>query len=344
MSLSKTNQQFFIMGLVALLNADKGIVNSLNTMAGGEGRTADTAKKVLVKYEESGGDIYEALEGFDETVRIAAHTSAQRGMLAGGLQGALDSLSVVSDSASKLKMEMAMPAFMSITMFCTLIWMGHYMLPSMANSVDRSRWPIATEMLLDLSGFVMNYWLVLAASTCALYAFYRWTLPNWEFSTAREYAERVIPGYYIYRLIQEQNFIELLSLQMQVATGVSPALAILKVKLSPYMVSHIDEMEYYLGGEAADIEDGSIAMESLDTGLIDKEKISLLVNLSQKGTDIPGALKTVVEQGRKGLEIKLGILGKLVLGVGVLMIMMMLILMMAAIVPLGFALMEQYNV
>lgn len=344
MSHSKTSQQFFIMSLVSLLNADKGLVSSLNSMAGGVGKTAVIAKDVLERYEESSGDIYEALDGFDETVRIAAYSAAQRGMLARGLKGALDSLSVVSDSASKLKMEIAMPAFMTTTMFCTMIWMGHSMLPTMAESVDRDRWPIATEILYNFASFMGEVWYLIAAAMCALFVFYKWTLPNWTYSPARQFLEKVVPGYYLYRLIQEQSFLELLALQMEVSTGISPALAILKQKLSPYMVSHINEMEYFLGGDASDGDDGSIALESLNTGLIDEEKIFLLVNLSQKGTDIGGALKTVVEQGRKILEIKLGIIGKLILVVAILAIMIMLILMMGAIVPLGFALMDQYNV
>ncbi|MGZ7204789.1 hypothetical protein ACXWOS_10105, partial [Streptococcus pyogenes] len=63
MSYSKTNQQFFIMSLASMLNADKGLVSSLHSMAGGVGKTASIAKEVLEKYEESGGDIYEALDG-----------------------------------------------------------------------------------------------------------------------------------------------------------------------------------------------------------------------------------------------------------------------------------------
>ncbi|MGY2499100.1 hypothetical protein, partial [Klebsiella pneumoniae] len=75
-----------------------------------------------------------------------------------------------------------------------------------------------------------------------------------------------------------------------------------------------------------------MALEALNTGLIDEDKISLLVNLSQKGTDISGALKTVVVQGRKILEIKLGVFGKLILVAAILVIFFMLLLMMSAIV------------
>lgn len=343
MSHSKTNQQFFIMSLASMLNADKGLVSSLHSMSGGVGKTAAIAKEVLEKYEESGGDIYEALDGFEETVRIAAHSAAQRGMLAMGLKGALDSLSVVSDSASKLKMEIFMPMLMTTSMFATIVWMGHSMLPAMANSVDRDKWPLATEILFDFAGFIVGSWHLIAAVLFVAFFFYKWTLPNWPYSPARRVAEKVWPGYYLYRLIQEQSFLELLSLQMEVSTGISPALAILKEKLSPFMASHIDEMEYSLGGDSLE-GDSSMALEALNTGLIDEDKISLLVNLSQKGTDISGALKTVVVQGRKILEIKLGVFGKLILVAAILVIFFMLLLMMSAIVPLGFALMDQYNV
>jgi len=344
MSLSKTDQQFFVMSLVALLNAEKGLVYSLNKMSMGVGKTAKIAKSVLDRYEEESGDIYNALDGFDETIRIAAHTAAKRGMLVRGLEGALESLSVVSDSASKLKMEIAMPAFMTTTMFSSMIWMGHSMLPAMAESVDRERWPIATEMLYDLSHFMGSFWYVIAFSMLSVYLFYRWTLPNWEYSPYRRFAETVIPGYYLYRLTQEQSFLELLSLQMEVSPGMSPALAILKERVSPFMSSHITEMEYFLGGDSTEGEDNDIVLEALNTGLIDEEKISLIINLSQGGTDISGALKTAVLQGRKILSIKLGIFGKLVLGVAVMTIAAMLIIIMSAIVPLGFALMDQYNV
>ena len=344
MSLSKTDQQFFVMSLVALLNAEKGLVYSLNKMSMGVGKTAKIAKSVLGRYEEESGDIYNALDGFDETIRIAAHTAAKRGMLVRGLEGALESLSVVSDSASKLKMEIAMPAFMTTTMFSSMIWMGHSMLPAMAESVDRDRWPIATEMLYDLSHFMGSFWYVIAFAMLSVYFFYRWTLPNWEYSPYRKFAETVIPGYYLYRLTQEQSFLELLSLQMEVSPGMSPALAILKERVSPFMSSHITEMEYFLGGDSTEGEDNDIVLEALNTGLIDEEKISLIINLSQGGTDISGALKTAVLQGRKILAIKLGIFGKLVLGVAVMTIAAMLIIIMSAIVPLGFALMDQYNV
>lgn len=344
MSLSKTDQQFFVMSLVALLNAEKGLVYSLNKMSMGVGKTAKIAKSVLDRYEEESGDIYNALDGFDETIRIAAHTAAKRGMLVRGLEGALESLSVVSDSASKLKMEIAMPAFMTTTMFSSMIWMGHSMLPAMAESVDRDRWPIATEMLYDLSHFMGSFWYVIAFAMLSVYFFYRWTLPNWEYSPYRKFAETVIPGYYLYRLTQEQSFLELLSLQMEVSPGMSPALAILKERVSPFMSSHITEMEYFLGGDSTEGEDSDIVLEALNTGLIDEEKISLIINLSQGGTDISGALKTAVLQGRKILSIKLGIFGKLVLGVAVMTIAAMLIIIMSAIVPLGFALMDQYNV
>ena len=343
MSHSKTNQQFFVMSLSALLNAEKGLVNSLHSMSGGVGKTAEMAKEVLDKYEESGGDIYEALDGFDETVRIAAHSAAKRGMLAMGLKGALDSLSVVSDSASRLKMEIFMPMFMTISMFVSAILMGRFMLPAMANSVDKERWPIATEIIIDFAGFMVGSWYVIAGTVVASYFFYKWTLPNWPYSPARRFAEKAIPGYYLYRLIQEQSFLELLSLQMEVSTGISPALAVLKEKLSPFMVSHIDEMEYYLGGEALE-GDGANALEALNTGLIDENKISLLVNLSEKGTDVSGALKAVVVQGRKILDIKLGIFGKLILVSSMLVIFLMLALMLGSMLPLGFALMDQYNV
>ena len=344
MSLSKTDQQFFVMSLVALLNAEKGLVYSLNKMSMGVGKTAKIAKSVLDRYEEESGDIYKALDGFDETIRIAAHTAAKRGMLVRGLEGALESLSVVSDSASKLKMEIAMPAFMTTTMFSSMIWMGHSMLPAMAESVDRDRWPIATEMLYDLSHFMGSFWYVIAFAMLSVYLFYRWTLPNWEYSPYRRFAETVIPGYYLYRLTQEQSFLELLSLQMEVSPGMSPALAILKERVSPFMSSHITEMEYFLGGDSTEGEDNDIVLEALNTGLIDEEKISLIINLRQGGTDISGALKTAVLQGRKILAIKLGIFGKLVLGVAVMTIAAMLIIIMSAIVPLGFALMDQYNV
>lgn len=344
MSLSKTDQQFFVMSLVALLNAEKGLVYSLNKMSMGVGKTAKIAKSVLDRYEEESGDIYNALDGFDETIRIAAHTAAKRGMLVRGLEGALESLSVVSDSASKLKMEIAMPAFMTTTMFSSMIWMGHSMLPAMAESVDRDRWPIATEMLYDLSHFMGSFWYVIAFAMLSVYFFYRWTLPNWEYSPYRKFVETVIPGYYLYRLTQEQSFLELLSLQMEVSPGMSPALAILKERVSPFMSSHITEMEYFLGGDSTEGEDNDIVLEALNTGLIDEEKISLIINLSQGGTDISGALKTAVLQGRKILSIKLGIFGKLVLGVAVMTIAAMLIIIMSAIVPLGFALMDQYNV
>ena len=343
MSHSKTNQQFFIMSLSALLNAEKGLVNSLHSMAGGVGKTAVIAKEVLDKYEESGGDIYEALDGFEETVRIAAHSAAKRGVLAVGLKSALESLSVVSDSASKLKMEIFMPMFMTAFLFVSAILMGRFMLPAMADSVDKERWPIATEIIIDFSGFMVSFWYIIAGSLLAAYALYKWSLPNWTYSPARKFAERVIPGYYFYRLIQEQSFLELLSLQMEVSTGISPALAILKERVSPFMISHIDEMEYYLGGESLE-GDSAIALEALNTGLIDEEKIFLLVNLSEKGTDISGALKAVVVQGRKILDLKLNMFGKFILVCSILFMFIMLALMLGSMLPLGFALMDQYNV
>lgn len=337
MKVSKANQRFFIMSLVALLKGGKGFTLALHLMSEGVGKNAEIAKQVMANYGDN-EDVFEAFEGFDQTVRVAAAAASDRGIMTQGLEMCLESMKVVSASGNKLTFIIVMPLVLLFTMLGLGVWVGVDMLPQFADMVPRAHWPIGTTIVWEYSHFMADNYAFVIAGFVGVVVIYRWSLPNWEYSPSRAFMEKIWPGYAIYRMLQSQSFLEMLSMLMDVDSGLSKGLVAIKERATPYMRSHIEEMEFLIGDEKGDV------IMALDTGLVYEDDIGIISSLSNNGADLASGIRPVVSKGREVISQKLEWYGIWVQIIFVIIIMVVMGSLMSSMLPLVLEFMSQQGV
>lgn len=329
MKISPHNQQFYLLSVVSLMkNGGNGFSRALSIMAeGGMGVQSVIAKKMLMRYEDN-GDVYEAFEGFKENIRVAAAAADEKGVMVAGLESCIASLDVVSEGTTKLKVVMFMPTILMVILIGMMVQVGVNMIPSFAGQLPISMWPIGTKVVYYCGNFINDYLVQIVVVLLASRVAYVYSLKRWPYSASRHTLEKIWPGYELYRLLESQAFMEMLSMLMNVGESLSKSLVLIKKRATPYIRSHIEQMELMIGDEKGAV------VAALDTGLITSDDVGMIFNISNEGTDIAKALNVIVEKGRKEIRVKLEQFGfKVMIAAGVLIVSTMAAIMFS-IMPL----------
>ncbi|MBI5447773.1 MAG: type II secretion system F family protein [Gammaproteobacteria bacterium] len=174
-----------------------------------------------------------------------------------------------------------------------------------------SEWPSNGQDLVVLANFIEDWWwiviLAIVGTIIGMARFYRNYTGRFRFTVDH------LPLLSIYRRLVAARFME--TLGMLVANGIAfkQAIKIVQFNTTPYLTSHLVQMEYKLGSGKLNI------AEVLDTGLIDEgDVLRLQAVANAKGVEqaLIRLGKHATEQGEKTIKLTGKILGGILLALG----------------------------
>lgn len=276
-----------------------------------KGVSKEVARAITQKIAEGKG-LAEGMEGWFSIPVVELVRAGERGgtlgdTLAFASRSLGQSNSVISGFVSSLVYPIAV-----IIMGCGVcIFIDRTVFKQFMTIKPLNQWPQNGQDLVALSHFIEDYWWLVILIIIAVI-----------FSMSRMYKDYTgqfrkvidrLPILSIYRKLAAARFME--TLGMLVANGIAfkQAIKIIQYNTTPYMASHLLQMEYRLGAGKLNI------AEVLDTGLIDQGDILRLQAVANaKGVEqaLVRLGKHATEKGEKTIQLTGKILGGILLALG----------------------------
>lgn len=310
---SSKEQQSFLEDVSVLVNdgVPAGYAVEMVGRIAKKGVSKEVARAIVQKIAEGKG-LADGMEGWFSIPVVELVRAGERGgtlgeTLAFAARSLGQSNSVISDFISHLIYPLAV-----IVMGCAVtLFVNRTVFKQFMSIKPLNQWPQNGQDLVAFAHFIEDYWwLVILTVVVVIFALAR--MYRDYTGELRKVIDR-LPVLSIYRKLVAARFME--TLGMLVANGIAfkQAIKIIEFNTTPYLASHLLQMEYRLGAGKLNI------AEVLDTGLIDQGDILRLQAVANaKGVEqaLVRLGKHATEQGEKMIRLTGKILGGILLALG----------------------------
>lgn len=269
LAFNNAKQQAFLEDIAALaedgvpLSQAVDVISKMHT-----GISVEVAQSIQQAIAQ-GKHFAEGMKGwFPPHIIELIRTGEEGGTLAQTLQAAANSLKQRGSISNTLLNSLLYPIIVIGMGLIVTVYVNRTVFKSFALIRPVETWPSNAKNLVALANLTQNWWwlvlLVIAASIWFISRFIRDYIGR-----LRHYIDR-IPIISVYRRLVAARLMETLGLLIANGVIFKNALRILQYNATPYLASHLLDMEYRLSGGRENL------AEVIDTGLIDKSIIQRL--------------------------------------------------------------------
>lgn len=170
----------------------------------------------------------------------------------GSLDGALGNVVKVIEGNQRivgpLVSALVYPSFLLLLTVGIIVMVGLYMVPPLMDAAPGIRWKDSAETLVNLSGFVTDYWWIFPTGFGIAVLIIMVSFPRWV-GKSRLYVENV-PPWSMYRMFVGVSWMLSMAALIKAGMPLSKALHALKMDASPYLLERIDAaIEYVNNGD-----------------------------------------------------------------------------------------------
>lgn len=249
-----------------------------------------------------------------EIVRIGE----EGGALAETIKSAINMMASRSSTIGALVGSIAYPSTVCIIACFVIIYLNKSVFTQFLTIKPMDSWPEAGKRLVHLAHFIESWWWTVVVAVGAVVFALQIIMKNY-IGTFRPVLDRFFP-FNMYRQFLAAHVLETLGLLVSNGVVFKSALGIMQHKVSPYLGSHLIQMEHLMGKGK-----GNIA-EVLNTGLISENDLMRLRILAEVKGFEHGLIRLGVRGAEQGMS-TLKLMGKIV--GGILMVIGMLLIMVA---------------
>ena len=326
-------QQQFLEDLSVLISdgvpANRAIEMLAKIYTGGARKAAIAISKGVA----SGRTLTDSMVGwFDTNTVELIRVGEEGGLLAAIIKNASKALSERAGSIAMVVATLLYPVTVLIAGCYVIVYINNAVFVDFKQIKPVDTWPAVGQELVFLATLIQNwYWLVLTVIVAVIVTI-AIMQPNYV-GSYRKLLDKV-PPFSIYRTLAAARFMDNLGLLVINGVVFKNALKVMKKNATPYVLTHIINMEHLLAIGKDNIAD------VLDTGLISKGDIlRLRVIAEAKGFEHAlirlGAY--AAEKGAKTIKLTAKITGFSILGLGGAMIMFMVLAIYSVGIFLGSA-------
>lgn len=316
---SNKKQKQFLEDLSVLINdgvpANRAIEMLARIYSGGAKKAAiDIAKGVA-----SGKTLTQSMENwFDTSTVELIRVGEEGGALADVIQNAANAMERKAGAISAVIGALLYPLTVLIAGCFVIVYINNSIFSDFKAIKPVATWPAIGKEMIVIANLIQNwYWLVFIFIVGTI-AVCTWMMPNYigEFRKSLD----KLPPFSIYRTLAAARFMDNLGLLIINGVVFKNGLKIMQKNATPYIMSHIINMQHLLAAGKDNIAD------VLDTDLISKNDIlRLRVIAEAKGFEHAlirlGAY--AAEKGARTIKLTAKVIGFTILGIGAGMIMFM---------------------
>lgn len=219
------------------------------------------------------------------------------------IESAIATLQQQNHTIHNLFQALTYPCLVLTLALIVTVFVRHSVLNTFITMRPINEWPQAGRSLYDLGGFVEHWWLLLLM----LFFFFIYLLHNVLQNASGKWRELIdtLPLISLYRDVIASRFMQTLGLLVSNGIILKKALYIMQIDASPYLASHLVQMEYRLSSGVDNMAD------VLNTNLIREDDMARLMAVS-KGRGFAPALISLGDHAFKRTNLTIQVSSKII--------------------------------
>lgn len=254
------------------------------------GTTHEVALSISQKIAE-GQTLAEGMRGwFSINIVEIIHVGEQGGILVETLKSAINTLGRTTGATGTFIAAVAYPIVVILTASLVMVYLKNSVFVQFAAMKPIEMWPQAGRDLINLAGFIQNWWWLVILIIIGIVLFIFRIMTHY-IGVYRSFLDTV-PPFSLYKKLVAARFMETIGLLVANGLVFKNALQVMQYHATPYLASHLMNMEHLLSkgkGNIADI---------LMTGLVDEKDVMRLRVMAE----VKGFEHGLIRMGVRGAE------------------------------------------